>query len=59
MVSDDPIAKLRAQAETCRRIANSLYNDRVAVTLRKTADEIEAEAEKLEAQMPPIKPRQS
>jgi hypothetical protein len=58
VAADDPIAKLRAQAETCRRIANSIYNDRVAATLRRTADEIDAEASKLEMQLPEMKPEQ-
>lgn len=51
-MSEEESARLRAQAEQCRRLARHT-NDRTAIdALQLTARELEAEAERLEPQPP-------
>ena len=48
---DSSIAKLREQAERCRRLSKTINDETSIATLRKMADELETEATKLAAKL--------
>lgn len=51
MIQDD-FRSLRRRAAHCRRLANILFDQRVASELSAFADDLEAEAESLETKAP-------
>jgi hypothetical protein len=64
MVDDDPIQKMRGRMDQLRRIAGMTHDREMSAMLLKMADEVEADANRLEAerktgqtvqqQLPPI-----
>jgi hypothetical protein len=47
-MTDDPIANMRSRMERCRRLARLTTDERMNDALRQMADEIEADAKRLE-----------
>jgi hypothetical protein len=49
-MSDDPIANMRSRVEMCRRLAQTITDQRAAAILRQMADEGEADIKRLQAE---------
>jgi hypothetical protein len=47
-MSDDPIANMRSRVEMCRRLAQTITDQRAAAILRQMADEGEADIKRLQ-----------
>ena len=54
-VTDVVIANMRERAARCRRLAEGILNPRDAATLRKMANEIEADIKRLEQHKPEMR----
>lgn len=54
MKMNESLTILRQRAAHCRRLANLLFDERVARELSSLAADLDAEAERLEAQARPL-----
>lgn len=52
-MDEDGVVKMRERAAQCRRLANSINDERSATILRQMADEIDDEIRRLETDEPP------